>query len=114
GSEREGDDAAIAGAAAEIVSADPALRQRATREKGRQFSISPSRRSLSPQRITAVDDESRAGHVARGVTGEIEGERAEVLGLAEVAERNLGPESRDHFGMQLRPALVGLGHEAAR
>ena len=67
-----------------------------------------------PQRVPAVDHQGRAGHVARGVAGQVHRERPEILRLAEIAQRDVGAGSFDHLRMNLGPALVRLRHEAAR
>ena len=51
--------------------------------------------SASPKRIAAVDDQRRAGHVARGVGGQVHRERAEILWPAELAHRDLRLEFFD-------------------
>src|SRR5687768_2505542 len=54
-----------------------------------------------------VDHQGRAGHVAGGVAGEVDRERAEVFGLAEIAERDVAAEAFDHLRMNLRPGWLG-------
>src|SRR4051812_10114998 len=67
-----------------------------------------------PQRISPIDHQRRSRHVAAGVAGKVDGEGAEVFGGAEISHGDLLQEGFGHFGMDLAPPLVGLGHEAAR
>ena len=58
-----------------------------------------SRRRLArlrrlPGGVAAVDDEDRAGHVARGVARQVDGEGSQVLRAAELSDRDLRAETR--------------------
>src|SRR5262245_8566306 len=66
-----------------------------------------------PESITAVDDQRRAGHVARGVTRQIDCQGAKIVRLAKISDRNLRAKGLDDFWMFPSPALVGLGNKTA-
>src|SRR6516225_3629219 len=84
------------------------------RAHSRRAFLRPDAPPALPQRITAVDDERRAGHVARSVAGKVHRQRAKVFRFAEIAHRDLRLEGGHDLRMDPRPALVRLGHETAR
>src|SRR6202043_893677 len=63
---------------------EPRRRYRGNRAGGALFLI------RAAERLAAVDDQHRAGGVARGVAGEVERGANQVLGLAEAALRDGG------------------------
>src|SRR5690348_4087966 len=69
-------------------------------ENGRRSVISGSEK-----RIAAIDDEAIAGVIGRGVAHEIDGDAAEIRGLAEAAHRDARHDRVDEFVVR---------HDAAR
>src|SRR5262245_38503226 len=59
-----------------------------------------------PEGVAAVDDEGGAGHVGGGFRGEVDGEGAELLGLAVAAHGDLLLEGFDDFRVDLFPAEI--------
>src|SRR5260370_39487616 len=62
----------------------------------------------SEQRVGAVDDEAVAAVIGGGVTHEIDGDAAEILGLAEAAHGN----ARHHVGDEFLVGHQPFGHVA--
>src|SRR5580658_905226 len=71
------------------------------------------RPDASPQRVSTVDHQGGAGHVARGLAGQVHRERTEILRAAEIAHRYLRLEGGDDVRLLARPTLVWFRHEAA-
>ena len=68
----------------------------------------------SPQKLATINDKHTARHVAAGLAGEVEGQRADLFGTAPTAHGDAGGDLAFKLGLLLDPAFVGVGQKGAR